>query len=60
MCHDWFLLFFTSPTVILHLVEVYTQRHRLDHQLSPTNTPLNTRRKDMEQWETAKGEASLA
>ena len=59
MCHDWFLLFFTSPTVNLHLVEVYTQRHRLDYHLSPTNTPLNTR-KDMEQWETAKGEASVA
>jgi hypothetical protein len=55
-----FLLFFTSPINNLHLVEVYTQHRRLDHHLSPTNTLLNTRRKDMEQWETANGGASLA
>ncbi len=54
-----FPLFFNPTTNNLHFVEVYTQRHRLDHHLSPANTLLNTRRKIYELWETANGEDQL-
>ena len=54
-----FPLFFNPTTNNLHFVEVYTQRHRLDHHLSSTNTLLNTRRKRYGAMGTANGEDQL-